>query len=472
MMSIIKTQKILLRLKKAQIEANNGDYLKSISLCKKILDKDKNNINTLKLLITNFIQLNRFSEVEIALFKVLKLVNEIEQLPLLHLLGCNYISQCKYEAALVLLEKLFNKTGNSKVLLDIALAYFKLGNYEAARDLYLKLIELEPDNHQAKFNLYPILLHFKDYKSAWTCFHSRIERQEIKDQVHWFAAKWAGEPLTDKNILIYPEQGIGDNLSYTGCFAEAIADAKQTHIVCDNRLKGLYQHNFPTAIIHSYDDVNRSQFVADNIEVQILAGSLSYLYRDSQEAYQNQTMLSIEGSVMAETNQLLSNKKIRVGISWFHGRVNDGNEYSMALKDLLPLLKIEGIEWVNLQFGEWQKEVEEVTKKHGISITHIETCSAAGDFNQYGSLIVNLDLVISASNAALMLASRLGIKSWMFLPGKKQGIKINRTQDSLLIKNQRVFHKELASDWQEVISELCTELKSLPELKNTEIAYE
>jgi len=204
------------------------------------------------------------------------LTDETDQLPLLHLLGCNYISQCKYEDALVILEKLFNKTGDSKVLLDIALSYFKLGDYEAARDIYLKLIELEPDNHQAKFNLYPILLHFKDYKNAWVCFHSRLERQEIKDQIHWFASQWNGESLVDKNILIYPEQGIGDNLAYTGCFAEAIADAKQTLIVCDNRLKGLYKYNYPNAIVSSYEDVNREQAVKGDFDCQILAGSLPY----------------------------------------------------------------------------------------------------------------------------------------------------------------------------------------------------
>ena len=471
-MNAVKSQKLLIQLKKAQLEASQGDFLKSVALCKKIIEKDKNNVNALKILITSLIKLKRFSEVEIALNKVLKLVNGEEAYPLLHLLGCNYIRQFKYQIALDILEKLFNQTGDSKILLDIALAYFKLGNYEAARDVYLKLIELEPNNHQAKFNLYPILLHFKDYKNAWTCFHSRLERQEIKDQVHWFAPQWSGESLTGKTILIYPEQGIGDNLAYTGCFAEAIADAKQAYIVCDNRLKGLYQYNFPTAIIYSYDDVNRSQFVADNIEVQILAGSLSYLYRNTEESFKNQTQLLIEDELTKETGLQLSNEKIRIGISWFHGRINNGNRYSMPLETLLPLFKIQGIEWVNLQFGEWEKEVNTLKKDHCISITHIEDCSAAGDLNQYASLIANLDLVISASNAALMLASRIGVKSWMFLPGKKQGIKANSNQDSLMIKNTRVFHKELADTWDQVIVDFCNDLQSLPELMSLRKEYE
>lgn len=460
----MKQHKLMLKLKKASKAAGKKDHVAAIHICKQVLSKDTGNINALKLLATSFIALNLFTEAKNILKKVIPLVNEQDSYLLLHLLGCNYISQQDYHAALPVLEEVFNSSGDSKVLLDVALVYFKLGDYEAARDVYFKLIELEPNNHQAKFNLYPILLHFQDYKNAWVCFHSRLQRQEIIDQVHWFAPQWSGEPLVGKTILIYPEQGIGDNLAYTGCFAEAIADAKLAHIVCDNRLKRLYQDNFPTAVIHSYDDVNRSQFVADNIDVQILAGSLSYLYRDSAESFKKQVPLSIDKALLDETDKKLSDKKLRIGISWFHGRIYDGNEYSMTLETLLPLLKIEGVEWINLQFGEWQKEAEEFNQKHGISIKHVAECSAAGDFNQYGSLIANLDLVISASNAALMFASRLGVKTWMFLPSKKQGIKANSNQDSLTIKSARVFHKELAITWDQVIEDLCSELQSLPEL--------
>ena len=138
-------------------------------MCKELLKKSPDTILAYKLLATNYIALNRYDEVEITLKKVIGLCKE-GSYQLQHLLGCNYISQRSYYCALDILEELFNKTGDSKVLLDIALSYFNLREFESARDVYLKLIELEPNNHQAKFNLYPILLHFKDYKNAWFFF--------------------------------------------------------------------------------------------------------------------------------------------------------------------------------------------------------------------------------------------------------------------------------------------------------------
>lgn len=446
-------------LQKASKEASKSNFIKSISLCKKAISQSSKNSHAYKLLATNLIKLNRFAEAESILKKTLTLVSEEEAYPLLHVLGCNHISQGQYDQALVVLEASFNKTGDSKVLLDIAVSYSKLDNYENARDVYLKLIELEPNNHQAKFNLYPILLHFKEYQDAWVCFHSRLERQEIKDKVHWFAPQWNGESLVGKNILIYPEQGIGDNLAYTGCYAEAIADAKTTHIVCDNRLKELYQYNFPTATVLSYDDVNREQSIAAEFDLQILAGSLSYFYRLTEESFIKQPKLAISKELTESINNHLSKKRLRVGISWFHGRINDGNAFSMYLEELLPMLKIEGIEWVNLQFGDWQKEVESMQEKHGITITHIEECSAAGDFNHYGALIANLDLVISAGNAALMLASRLGVKSWMFVPSSTKSKEPENFKDSLSLKSMRYFRKGQDKDWSGIVRQFCDEIK-------------
>lgn len=457
----MQSQKMLLKLKRASSEAKKNNYLKSISLCKSIIKKEPENIVAYKLLVTNLIKLQRFDEVEPILQKVLTMVSDEASFPLLHLLGCNYISQQEDKKALTVLEKLFNTTGDSKVLLDIALAYSNLSDYKNARDIYLKLIELEPDNHQAKFNLYPIFLHFKEYQDAWVCFHSRLERQDIKDQVHWFAPQWSGETLVGKNILIYPEQGIGDNLAYTGCFAEAITDAKKAYIVCDNRLKALYQYNFPTAKILSYTDVNREQVIDATLDLQILAGSLSYLYRPSEASFAKQNNLTVANELIAEKKQKLSKKRLRIGLSWFHGRINDGNQFSMYLEELLPLLKTEGIEWVNLQFGEWQKEVKSLEAKHGIEITHLEDCVAAGDFEHYGALIANLDLVISASNAALMLASRLGVKSWMFLPNSSQSSEPESYQDSHWTKNCRLFYKNKDKDWSGVVRQFCDDIELL-----------
>ena len=119
------------------------------------------------------------------------------------------------------------------------------------------------------------------------------------------------------------------------------------------------------------------------------------------------------------------------------------------------------MEWVNLQFGDWEKEVEVINEEHGIQITHLENCSASGDFNQYGSLIANLDLVISAGNAALMLATSLGIKSFLFLPGFDEKIDRNYIKGLPTINNTYNFYKGSDKNWSEVVDQICNEIRVL-----------
>ena len=62
-------QKMLLKLKKASTAAQKKDYLTSIKLCKELTKKDSGNIPARKLLVTNYIALNRYGEVEDTLKK-------------------------------------------------------------------------------------------------------------------------------------------------------------------------------------------------------------------------------------------------------------------------------------------------------------------------------------------------------------------------------------------------------------------
>ncbi|AGH82009.1 hypothetical protein PCNPT3_10355 [Psychromonas sp. CNPT3] len=458
-------RQLRLKLKRAGTLAKKRDNIKSIALCKKIINAAPQEPHAYKLLVTNLIALKRFDEVEENLKKVLTILSGEESNVLVHLLGCNYLKQEKYSDALTILEGLFNQTGHSHILLDIGLALFHLGEYKQAREVYLKLIEIEPDHHQAKFNLYPILLYFEEYKAAWTCFHSRLERQEIKDQVHWFAPKWNGESLVNKVIIIYPEQGMGDNLAYSGCFDEAILDAKQTYIICDPRLKKLYEYNFSGAIILSFEQINTTHCIDQKVDLQILAGSLSYLYRLSTYSFVQQPLLKIAPHLIEDKRKKSNQVKLHVGISWFHGKVNNNNVDSMPLEALLPLLKIPGIEWVNLQFGEHQRERDELKHKYGVDILHFNDCGADSDFDHYGALISNLDLVISASNAALMFATRLGVKSWMFTPTKEVFFEGGEFTALLAEKNARYFYKKREPNWDNVVADFCDEIKLILEEK-------
>lgn len=456
-MTELKALKIL---KKASSESAKENFIKSISLCKKVINLSPDSTHAYKLLATNLMQLRRFSEAESAIKKTIILLDDEDEITMHHLLGCLYNESGQRLKSLNLLESLFNRTGDIDVLLDIGLCLANMGQYEDARNVYLKLLELDPSNKSAQFNCWHILIYFKDFQKGWLFFHSRLQRPEIKKNIRWYGPQWSGEPLVGKTVLIWPEQGIGDNLFYSSCFSEAVADARHCYILCDTRLKALYEYNFPNATILSKFDLDDLLNTSFEIDIQILAGSLSYLYRSSMEQFKRQKCLKLPIEQIKSIADRLSVDKIKVGISWFHGKVNDHDEYSMFLEELVPLLQIEGVEWVNLQFGDWAKEASAIEAKHGIVLRHWQDCTAEGDFIDYGELINNLDLVIAPSNAAFMYSARLGVKTWLFTPTPAYEIDEDDI-NSLWYEDIKQFCKGENDDWNSVVHKLCRELNGI-----------
>ena len=59
---------------------------------------------------------------------------------------------------------------------------------------------------------------------------------------------WDGSPLKEKTLLIYTEQGIGDEIMFASCFEEIIEQIGECIVECDKRLIPIFTRSFPKAI--------------------------------------------------------------------------------------------------------------------------------------------------------------------------------------------------------------------------------
>ncbi|MEI7430145.1 MAG: tetratricopeptide repeat protein [Betaproteobacteria bacterium] len=92
---------------------------------------------------------------------------------------------------------------------------FRLQFLNEAESAYRKALALNPDNAQAGLNLGALLLLRGDFKEGWAWYEKRWEMPLIRDNRPRFVQpEWAGEPLDGKTLLIYVEQGMGDNLQF------------------------------------------------------------------------------------------------------------------------------------------------------------------------------------------------------------------------------------------------------------------
>src|SRR3546814_20811698 len=59
--------------------------------------------------------------------------------------------------------------------------------------------------------------------------------------------RWQGEVISDKRILVWREQGVGDEIDFARRFRQIIGAAKETVIEADKRLAPIFQRSFPEA---------------------------------------------------------------------------------------------------------------------------------------------------------------------------------------------------------------------------------
>ena len=97
-------------------------------------------------------------------------------------------------------------------------------------------------------------------------------------------------------MLIYSEQGVGDEVMFASCFGEVISRSGRCLIECDSRLLRLFARSFPAATIFPRTGQidPRAAGVPKwagilNWDCQIAAGSLPRLLRPRFESFPKQT---------------------------------------------------------------------------------------------------------------------------------------------------------------------------------------
>ncbi|MDA7569443.1 hypothetical protein N8742_07030 [Emcibacteraceae bacterium] len=85
------------------------------------------------------------------------------------------------------------------------------------------------------------------------------------------------------------------------------------------------------------------------------------------------------------------------------------------LMEWSPILKEQNINFVNVQYGDCQKELDDFEDKTGIKIYNFEDLNLKDDFESTTAMMQNLDLVIGPASAPLMQSALSDIETWFFV---------------------------------------------------------
>ncbi len=354
---------------------------------------------------------------------------------------------------------------------NFAQAYSNLGNIfkkidqlAEAINCYEQAIAIKPDYAEAHWNLGISLLitgnlkrGFAEYEWRWAT--ADFPRRSFPQPL------WDGTPLNGKTILLYNEQGFGDQIQFIRYVALVAQQGGRIIVECPQPLARLFE------TVPCVQQIAIKGEPLPEFDLHCPLMSLPHIFGTTLATipapipYVNPPLLLNQKN---RGNSLLLNPNFHIGIVWA-GNPNHQQDAlrSCELRYFLPLLNLPEVKLYSLQKGDRVKDLSTLgfdppqpPLKRG-ELVHIENLdSQLNDFADTAAIVDQLDLVITVDTAIAHLAGAMGKPVWLLLGNHQDWRWMQERQDSPWYPTMRIFRLSQSGDWDELFQRVFAALQA------------
>ncbi|KZD12186.1 tetratricopeptide repeat protein [Oceanibaculum pacificum] len=311
-----------------------------------------------------------------------------------------------YRRALAIDPALGAAHANLAMLLPNRHASGRLTHYTAA-------MALDPAHSGIRTDCALTLLGQGDLPRGWALHEERLAKAGLPEDRATGRPRWYGEPLVGKTLLVWREQGIGDQMMFASCLPDLIRHAEGCRILleCDARLAPLFQRSFPEIEVIQPSQVAA---LAEAVDFQIPIGSLPLHFRWRLSDFPHHAgYLSPAPERRAAMAGALAGLpgEVKIGLCW--RSIRPGRKtLTTELEALAPMFDAPGLDFVNLQYGDCDAEIAAAERDRGIRLHRVEGLDLTQDLDGVAALIASLDLVVTVGTSVGEMAGALGVPCW------------------------------------------------------------
>jgi tetratricopeptide (TPR) repeat protein len=412
----------------ARIASDAGDFIRSRDLLERALTQDPDHVgalNDLGLLLAR--EFADFARGEALLRRALRLTPECSDARVN--LGWLLCEQRAYEEGFRLLDEATSRDpGDQETLLIRAVCRLKRG----------------------------------DFAAGWDDYETRHASPTARHRPFSFPS-WDGTPLGEGRLLVYGEQGLGDQIMFAGCLPDVLARVPDCVVECEPRLGALFARSFPAArVVTGPLDGATPDWLADAgpIRRQIALGSLPRLLRRRVSDFPSHRgyLRADPGRVRKWRERLAAcGPAPKIGISWRGGtRTSRRGLRSLELARLAPLMASIHAEWISLQYTDTGEELAAFARDHGITVRHWQ--EAIDDYDETAALVSALDVVASVCTSIVHLTGSLGRRALVMVPHAAEWRYGAVGESMLWYPSVRLLRQPAPGDWDAVLAALRREL--------------
>jgi hypothetical protein len=337
-------------------------------------------------------------------------------------------------------------------LLETAESWLKLGNVERAIACQEEAVVMAPLNKIAHERLGMLRLYRGDFSRAAWAHYLWHRALEVERDSGIGAPAWDGSSLAGKRIALIAHQGLGDQIIFASCVPQLLAQASQMTLFCDARLVPIFGRSFAGAEVR---EASALPALACGLQVDFQAAlaRLPLYLRNRWSDFPGSAFLRADPDRVAAWRERLQGlgPGLKAGISWRGGNPEtSGKRRSVPLHQWRELLATRGVHFVNLQYGDCARELQESRVVHWQE--------AIDDYDETAALVAALDLVISVTTAVIHLGAALGTPTWVLVDARPQWRYFERGARMPWYAAARLFRQREGAGWDEVLDEVAREL--------------
>ena len=335
-------------------------------------------------------------------------------------------------------KSLFKYKRNFTTYSKVGNLFFELGKFYKAKIYFEKCKKINPNDKVNLWNLSLCLLNNKEieegfelYENRWSLIFSEKKKYQNIPQIKKL------KEIKNKNVLIWNEQGLGDNLLYSRFMPTLLNYTKDISFQTDGNIE-IFKFLYPEINIINSEKVKDKKF-----DYQIPICSLPNILGLKKLSDLKLKKINLKNKIKKENDFKLPKNKLNIGLV-----LNGKNKYrSIPLNYFNELFLNQKIQFFNLS-----KDTKNNKLYNNISTKIVDL----GDKNflELSKILINLDVIISVDTSLIHLCGNLNLDSYLLLNYNSYWIWFDDKKKTIWYPSVTIIKQNNFNNWGNVVEEV------------------
>lgn len=308
--------------------------------------------------------------------------------------------------------------GNANIITALAQFVAEQGRYDEARQLYERAIALDPSVSTPSVDLAELELRNGEWSRGWARYEGRFMRtdrtsENIVSVMARRAPRWIDQPLAGRTLLVYSEQGHGDDIQMVRFVPQLAARVRSQGgtlvLACRRALYPVFARYYEPCIeieAGEYAKHGTPDYCLPMMSLPLALGLQPWDVHGAPYLKPGASRIAEWHSRVREAASAC--EALQVGLVWRGSPTHRRDEQrSMSLMELAPLLALNSVVWHPLTPGH-------AALPPAVTHCDLTTCYRDG-FEDVAAHVCALDAVVTIDSSPLHLGGALGVPVFAML---------------------------------------------------------